>query len=149
MTQEQQSQKPALPRPTISFKGGDKCINIGKDVIRLLQEPPFIGLFLSEEGDSLAIAPCSEKQKLSFAVPKNFLTSNVMFRIHSKQFVEGVLRSAGLDINKTYRLKGTFIPEHSVITFAFSEFEGLAKDRIFVLCPVESEVDDDEFPDDE
>ena len=91
MTQEQQSQKPTLPRPTISFKGGDKCINIGKDVIRLLQEPPFIGLFLSEEGDSLAIAPCSEKQKLSFAVPKNFLTSNVMFRIHSKQFVEGVL----------------------------------------------------------
>ena len=149
MTQEQQSQKPELPRPTISFKGGDKCINIGKDVIRLLQEPPFIGLFLSEEGDSLAIAPCSEKQKLSFAVPKNFLTSNVMFRIHSKQFVEGVLKSAGLDINKTYRLKGTFIPEHSVITFAFSEFEGLAKDRIFVLCPAESEVDDDEFPDDE
>lgn len=149
MTQEQQSQKPELPRPTISFKGGDKCINIGKDVIRLLQEPPFIGLFLSEEGDSLAIAPCSEKQKLSFAVPKNFLTSNVMFRIHSKQFVEGVLRSAGLDINKTYRLKGTFIPEHSVITFSFSEFECLAKDRIFVLCPAESELDDDEFPDDE
>lgn len=63
MTQEQQSRKPAAYRPTISFKGGDKCINIGKDMIRLLREPPFIGLFLSEEGDSLAIAPCSEKQK--------------------------------------------------------------------------------------
>ena len=150
MTQEQQSQKPAAFRPTISFKGGDKCINIGKDVIRLLREPPFIGLFLSEEGDSLAIAPCSEKQKLSFAVPKDFLNRNVMFRIHSKQFVEGVLKSVGLDINKTYRLKGTFIPEHSVITFSFSEFEGLAKDRIFVLCSAGDEANDpDEFPDDD
>ena len=150
MTQEQQSQRPAAYRPTISFKGGDKCINIGKDVIRLLREPPFIGLFLSEEGDSLAIAPCSEKQKLSFAVPKDFLNRNVMFRIHSKQFVEDVLRSVGLDINKTYRLKGTFIPEHSVITFDFSEFEGLAKDRIFVLSPAEDEAEDfDEFPDDD
>ena len=84
MTQEQKLHQATLLRPTISFKGREKCINIGKDVIRLLQEPPFIGLFLSEEGDSLAIAPCSEKQKLSFAVPKNFLSSNVMFRIHSK-----------------------------------------------------------------
>jgi hypothetical protein len=150
MTQEQQSQKPAAYRPTISFKGGDKCINIGKDVIRLLREPPFIGLFLSEEGDSLAIAPCSEKQKLSFAVPRDFLNRNVMFRIHSKQFVEGVLKSVGLDINKTYRLKGTFIPEHNVITFSFSEFEGLAKDRIFVLSSAEDEAEDfDEFPDDD
>ena len=150
MTQELKLQQTVMCRPMISFKGREKCINIGKDVIRLLQEPPFIGLFLSEEGDSLAIAPCSEKQKLSFAVPKNLLTSNAMFRIYSKQFVEDVLRSVGLDINKTYRLKGTFIPEHSVITFAFSEFEGLAKDRIFVLSPAEDETDDfDEFPDDD
>ena len=150
MTQEQKLHQATLLRPTISFKGREKCINIGKDVIRLLQEPPFIGLFLSEEGDSLAIAPCSEKQKLSFAVPKNLLSSNAMFRIYSKQFVEDILRSVGLDINKTYRLKGTFIPEHSVITFAFSEFEGLAKDRIFVLSPAEDETDDfDEFPEDD
>ena len=150
MTQELKSHQATLLRPTISFKGREKCINIGKDVIRLLQEPPFIGLFLSEEGDSLAIAPCSEKQKLSFAVPKNLLSSNAMFRIYSKQFVEDILRSVGLDIDKTYRLKGTFIPEHSVITFAFSEFEGLAKDRIFVLSPAEEETDDfDEFPDDD
>ena len=150
MTQELISRQTAMCRPTISFKGREKCINIGKDVIRLLQEPPFIGLFLSEEGDSLAIAPCSEKQKLSFAVPKNLLTSNAMFRIYSKQFVEDILRSVGLDIDKTYRLKGTFIPEHSVITFAFSEFEGLAKDRIFVLSPAEDEVENfDEFPDDD
>ena len=73
-----------------------------------------------------------------------------MFRIHSKQFVEGVLKSVGLDINKTYRLKGTFIPEHHVITFSFSEFEGLAKDRIFVLCSAENNSEDsDEFPDDD
>ena len=150
MTQEQKLHQATLLRPTISFKGREKCINIGKDVIRLLREPPFIGLFLSEEGDSLAIAPCSEKQKLSFAVPKDFLNRNVMFRIHSKQFVEGVLKSVGLDINKTYRLKGTFIPEHHIITFSFSEFEGLAKDRIFVLSPAEEEADDfDEFPDDD
>ena len=150
MTHELILRQTAMCRPTISFKGREKCINIGKDVIRLLQEPPFIGLFLSEEGDSLAIAPCSEKQKLSFAVPKNLLSSNAMFRIYSKQFVEDVLRSVGLDINKTYRLKGTFIPEHSVITFAFSEFEGLAKDRIFVLSPAEDEDGDfDEFPDDD
>ena len=148
MTQELKLRQTAMFRPTISFKGKEKCINIGKDVIRLLQEPPFIGLFLSEEGDSLAIAPCSEKQKLSFAVPKNLLSSNAMFRIYSKEFVEDVLKSVGLDINKTYRLKGTFIPEHSVITFSFSEFEGLAKDRIFVLSPAEDETDDfDEFPD--
>ena len=64
--------------------------------------------------------------------------------------MEDVLRSVGLDINKAYRLKGTFIPEHSVITFAFSEFEGLAKDRIFVLSPAKDETDDfDEFPDDD
>ena len=107
-------------------------------------------IVLSEERDSLAIAPCSEKQKLSFAVQKDFLNRNVMFRIHSKQFVEDVLRSVGLDINKTYRLKGTFIPEHSVITFDFSEFEGLAKDRIFVLCSAEEQTEDfDEFPDDD
>ena len=150
MTQELISRQTAMYKPTISFKGREKCINIGKDVIRLLQEPSFIGLFLSEEGDSLAIAPCSEKQKLSFAVPKNLLSSNAMFRIYSKQFVEDILRSVGLDIDKTYRLKGTFIPEHSVITFAFSEFEGLAKDRIFVLSPAEDEDGDfDEFPDDD
>lgn len=131
---EEQIKKAAL-EPTISFQGKDKCVNVGKDVIRLLGEPPFISLFLSEDGRSLAISPCREQNPLSFAVPHDFLTKDkVQLRIHSKQFVEGVLLSAGLNKDKTYRVKGSYSPEHNIVTFLFSDFQGLAKDRIFVLC---------------
>ena len=148
MMQESQTAE-ATRRPTISFQGKDKCVNVGKDVIRLLGNPAFIGLFLSEDGESLAISPCSEKKALSFAVPKDFLSrSKVQFRIHSKQFVEDILLSARLDKDRTYRLEGTFIPELNMVTFQLSEFQGLAKDRIIVLCSEEEDdfPDEDEFP---
>lgn len=121
--------------PTISFQGRDKCVNVGKDVIRLLGEPPFISLFVSEDGQGLAISPCREQNPLSFAVPNDFLTKDkVQLRIHSKQFVESILLAAGLNKDKTYRVKGEYSSEHNVVTFQFSDFQGLAKDRIFVLC---------------
>ena len=137
---EETIRKSTPHQPTISFQGKDKCVNVGKDVIRLLGEPPFISLFVSEDGQSLAISPCREQNPLSFAVPSDFLTKDkVQLRIHSKQFVEGVLISAGLNKDKTYRVKGEYSPEHNVITFQFSDFQGLAKDRIFVLCSEEKE----------
>lgn len=131
---QENNSKPHSGEPTISFQGKDKCVNVGKDVIRLLGCPNYVSLFLSEDGTSLAITPCEERSKLSFSVPKDFLLADkVQFRIHSKQFVEGVLLSAGLNKDKTYRVKGTFSAEHNAVTFQLSDFEGLAKDRIFVL----------------
>lgn len=140
----EEKRKKIVYEPTISFQGKDKCVNIGKDVIRLLGEPPFVSLFLSEDGKGLAISPCREHNPLSFAVPPDFLSKDkVQLRIHSKQFVEGVLLSAGLHKDKTYRVKGTYSKEHNIVTFLFADFQGLARDRIFVLSsPERNEVTD-------
>lgn len=131
---QETNSKPHSAEPTISFQGKDKCVNVGKDVIRLLGNPNYVSLFLSEDGTSLAITPCEERCKLYFSVPNDFLIADkVQFRIHSKQFVEGVLISAGLNKDKTYRVKGTFSAEHNAVTFSLNDFEGLAKDRILVI----------------
>lgn len=120
---------------TISFQGRDKCVNVGKDVVRLLGAPPFISLFLSEDGMGLAISASTERNPSSFAVPKDFLIGGdrSQMRIYSKQFVDGVLCSLGLNNNRTYRVKGTYLKEHNLVTFLFSDFQGLAKDMIIVV----------------
>lgn len=141
---QENNSKPHSAEPTISFQGKDKCVNVGKDVIRLLGNPDYISLILSEDGTGLAIYPCEERNLLSFKVPQSFLTADkVQLRIHSKQFVEGVLLSAGLNKDKTYRVKGTFSAEHNAITFQLSDFEGLAKDRIFVMGSMDNKKSTD------
>jgi len=119
---------------TISFQGKEHCLNVGRDVIRSLGCPLYVALFVSERGNSLAITPCGEKNPISFKVPESFLESeNAQFRIHSKQFVDGVLMSAQKDLNKTYRVKGYYDAEHNAMIFSFEDFVSLAANRIIVI----------------
>ena len=119
---------------TISFQGKEHCLNVGRDVIRNLGCPLYVALFVSERGNSLAITPCDEKNPISFKVPESFLESdNAQFRIHSKQFVDGVLMSAQKDLDKTYRVKGYYDAEHNAMIFSFEDFMPLAANRIIVI----------------
>ena len=118
----------------VSFQGKESCLNIGKDVIRHLGCPLYVALFVSEKGNSLAITPCQEKNPLSFKVPENFLESDkIQFRIHSKEFVEGILNSAQKDLDKTYRVKGSYNEEYNAMIFSFDDFIPLAANRIVVI----------------
>ena len=119
---------------TISFQGKEHCLNVGRDVIRILGCPLYVALFVSERGNSLAITPCDEKNPISFKVPEAFLgTDHVQFRIHSKQFVDGVLTSAKKDLDKTYRVMGCYVSDHNAMIFPFDDFMPLAANKIIVI----------------
>lgn len=61
---------------------------------------------------------------MSFQVPDLFLEDpNAKFCIHSKQFVQQVMKECGLDTDKTYVFHGEWVPEKNAVIFMLKEQE--------------------------
>ncbi len=105
-------------RLELSFYGKCSCMNIGKDVIRVLGAPPFICLKINPGMDTIMIAPCPGTDVLSFKVPENiYFMHNVQMRITSRSFVIGLMIKNGMDLSCTYRISGSYLENSNVVLF--------------------------------
>lgn len=110
--------------PILSIWGRRNTINIGIDVIRLLGEPTHVCIMKNIHNFSLAVCPCEAEEVMSFQVPDLFLEDpNAKFCIHSKQFVQQVMKECGLDTDKTYVFHGEWVPEKNAVIFTLKEQE--------------------------
>ena len=51
-------------------------ITIGKDIVRALGFPKYVGLRINEINNSFAIIPCKEHDVMSFKVPERLLSDH-------------------------------------------------------------------------
>ena len=96
--------------------GRQVCISVGKDIIRLLGNPPYICIRINSNYGSVLFKPCEEDDPMSFKVPaKLLLYHRCTFRIHSKLFVQSLLLANDLDVNDTYTFNGYYTPQHNAV----------------------------------
>ena len=53
----------------IFFSGDSECITVGKNVIRALKQPAYIGFRINKNWNSLIIFACNSKDQMSYKVP--------------------------------------------------------------------------------
>jgi hypothetical protein len=111
-------------RIAISIQGYRNAISIGKEVVHVLGNPPYICLRVNDTYKSVAISPCEPTEVLSFKTPENLFTNrHVVFRIYSQEFIKGLLRANGLDTEQSYSLKGTYSEKNNAVVFSFDEVQ--------------------------
>ena len=105
-------------RVEIALQGYQNAISIGKDVIRLLGNPTHICLKINEEGNKIVVAPCIEKEVMSFKVPDKLLTNHrCVFRVYSKQFVHSIMEANGMDMGLSYTIPGIYSEKQNAACF--------------------------------
>jgi hypothetical protein len=106
----------------ISLYGRQNCIQIGKDVLRVLGAPPFIGFRINKEMDSIVIEPAQEKAPLSFPVPEGIMfDKNKQMTVTSASFVIGIMSLNGLDLAETYQIEGVYSEKNNAAIFNINE----------------------------
>lgn len=109
---------PDQKKLSISVMGADHGLLIGRRIVEALGFPDYICILKGEDKKSIAIAPCSSKQVLSFKVPDNYMQQrNSKFRIYSHAFVEELLMANDLEPEKTHRIFGEYSEEHNAAIF--------------------------------
>ena len=84
-------------------------ITIGKDIVRALGFPKYVGLRINEINNSFAIIHCKEHDVMSFKVPERLLSDHhTVFRINSKQFVLNLIIKYNLDVSCVYGCRGAY-----------------------------------------
>lgn len=96
--------------------GSQVCISVGKDIIRLLDNPAYICIRINSSYNSVLFKPCEEHDPMSFKVPAKLLSDHrCTFKIHSKMFVQRLLLANNLDLNETYTFSGYYSPYHNTV----------------------------------
>lgn len=102
----------------IAFYGKYNCLQIGKDVLRVLGGPQYITIRVNKAMDSLLIEAVMEKHKLSFKVPDGIMIShNKKMILYSQSFVQEMMLKNELDINETYELSGIYSESNNAVIF--------------------------------
>ena len=102
----------------ISFYGRQKCVQIGKDVVRVLGAPSYLSIRINPEFDSILVESAEEKHKLSFKVPEDiFKNKNRQMVISSISFVNGVMTQNELDLKETYQIEGVYSEKNNAVVF--------------------------------
>ena len=105
-------------KPMISFSGRKKRMYISRDVLRILEYPSHVCIYMSKDYDFLAIGPCKSENVMSFKVPeKIYEGKKADFTINSQQFVFDVMRINQMDMENTYRIYGQYLEEDHAVTF--------------------------------
>lgn len=106
----------------ISLYGRQNCIQIGKDVLRVLGAPPFISFRINREMNSIVIEPAQEKAPLSFPVPEGIMfNKNKQMTVTSASFVIGIMSMNGLDLSETYQIEGIYSEKNNAAIFNINE----------------------------
>ena len=117
----------------IFFSGDSECITVGKNVIRVLNQPSYIGFRINKDWDSLIIFACNSKDQMSYKVPgKLFEEKRHTVRVYSKAFVHNLIEVNGLDINTNYMVPGKYLENKNVVIFnlkdAFTHNKGVIEE---------------------
>ena len=106
----------------VSFYGRQNCLQVGKDVVRVLGAPPYIALRINQELDSILLESAVEKHKLSFKVPSDLcFNKNRQMVINSTAFVTGLMLHNGLDIKETFQLEGVYSEKNNAVVFKLQD----------------------------
>ena len=110
--------------PAITINGKEYCINVGRDVIRVLDHPSHICILEHDNWKMIAIAPSDGSALLSFPVPEGFPEDRrKKFRIYSQSLVNEIITECDLDPGATHNLKGEYVEAMNAVLFS-AEGEG-------------------------
>ena len=114
----------------IFFSGDSECITVGKNVIRALKQPAYIGFRINKNWNSLIIFACNSKDQMSYKVPsKLFEEKRHTVRVYSKSFVYNLIEVNDLDMNTNYMVPGKYLEDRNVVVFnlkdAFTHNKGV------------------------
>lgn len=114
------------PKLYLSILGKENAIGIGKEVIKALGVPQYITFKVKDNNGSIIIVECEKEDVMSFKVPERFLNPDGQknFRLHSKMYVEALLKSLGLAIDKSHYYSGIYSSENNAVVFKLREAEG-------------------------
>ena len=117
----------------IFFSGDSECITVGKNVIRVLDRPAYIGFRVNKARDSLFIFACDSKDQMSYKVPgKLFEEKRHTVRVYSKSFVHDLIKINGLDMNTNYMIPGKYLKDRKIVLFnlkdAFTHNNGVIEE---------------------
>ena len=102
----------------IFFSGDSECITVGKNVIRVLNQPSYIGFRINKDWDSLIIFACNSKDQMSYKVPsKLFEEKRHTVRVYSKAFVYDLIERNELNMNTNYMVPGKYLEDRKVVIF--------------------------------
>ena len=108
--------------PSITIDCRQYCINVGRDVVRLLECPKCICILESERRHTIAMAPCDDSVVLSFKVPERFPEDRSRkFRIYSQSLVTEIMENYDLDPGHSYTLKGKLDEAMNAVIFHLDE----------------------------
>lgn len=108
--------------PQITIRGRENCIRIGKAVILQLGRPSHISIMVTDSLDTVVVFPCDEDNVMSFKVPQKIYTDHhCNFRIHSKQFVHGIMGVNQMDTNRTYTVSGKYSENDNSMLFHLTD----------------------------
>ncbi len=111
-----ESAKPNIP--TLTLRGKNGAINVGRETIRMLNYPTHITILHGKNMRYFAVLPCEERFVLSFATPENFLKNkNIKFTIHSKEYTHDLMKSCGLSTDRTYQFIGVHESNKNRVVF--------------------------------
>ncbi len=112
--------------PTLTLRGKDGVINIGRETIRMLNYPSHITILQCKRNRSFAVFPCSPRHVMSFATPENFLVNrNRKFTITSKEYTHDLMKSCDLECDKTYQFIGVHEEaKHRVVFYLEEQLNG-------------------------
>ena len=114
-----------------SIYGKKNTLFIGKDVLRVLGGPTHICLKVNQKMDSFLVTPCTEKDPMSFKVPKDILmTARPEMHVVSQSFVIGLLAMNDLDFENTYNMSGIYSEKHNAVVFNMSDARLYEKNRL-------------------
>ncbi len=115
--------KPSL---YLSILGKWNSIGIGKEVIKVLGVPPYVTFKVKDNYDSIIIIPCEKEDVMSFQVPDRFLSPQGQknFRLHSKVYVQELLKALKLESDKTYNFSGNYSSENNAVVFKLRTEDG-------------------------
>ncbi len=106
----------------LSINGSRKRLHLGKDVLRVMGLPTYIGIKVNRQYDSFYFEPCDKKEILSFKVPENLvLNGRAQMEFVSLEFVERLFFLNGLSLDKTYFLEGKYAPAKNAVVFFMAD----------------------------
>ena len=107
-----------LPYVSITNNG----LTFNKSVIMKMNYPAHVRLLINDNDKQIAIQVCDENDKKSVQFYKEKANGVLSVRLNSKDLISTIERIGQWNLKETsYRVKGTLIPESSLMLFDFSD----------------------------
>lgn len=113
----------------LSFSNKRGRLLIHHATIRALGEPDYVRLLLNKRDKRLAVQCCEEIDSDHFRVPAAVEGQDYRFEISSVGLISVIVKTCGLDSNKTYLVYGTHLPKYRLVEFDLAEVREIHQDQ--------------------